>query len=170
MSKAEEDEEDPDDEEDSDEEDSDEEDSDEEADTGQEAQAPPAPAPLTEAQKKAARAVRFQRELEQLEQEREDKANREGAVAEKLKVATIQFTKSARKHLAGGDRAAGLASLEDVKRTIRNAETVEADGTGTDGAPTYRILYGQPSDRLSIKFSTPDEGQTLKVFHVGPGG
>jgi Domain of unknown function (DUF4157) len=65
----------------------------------------------------------------------------------------------------GGDGTANI-SRDLAEQFVKNARQVESAGVSANDDPNYCIIY---EGNLSIVFSTPDNGTTVNVFHIGPG-
>jgi hypothetical protein len=114
----------------------------------------------------ALRGVENRDEIAARKQQQEQKAAREQRVHQNVKNAPdrdFTFLESSKKHLdPGGDKTAEI-SLKRAEELIRERQPQE------DEVGRYRVQY-DPKRKLSIVYSTQNEGRTITIFHIGPGG
>lgn len=131
---------------------------------------PPAPAIMTEEQRRAARVARFGDGAARIREEERQREATGRAMGDAAADAQINYVGNRwNAHLTdhGGDSEARITWNQAVN-IIRNT-VPEALGDDRFGVPSYSIEYrNQP--RLTIVYSSPDSGQTINVFHIGPGG
>lgn len=131
---------------------------------------PPAPAVMTEEQRRAARVARFgdgAARMREEERQREATARAMGDAAADAQINHVGNRWNAHLTDYGGQGDAGITWNQAV-HIIRNT-VPEALGNDRFGVPSFSIEYNHQS-RLTIVYSSPDGGQTINVFHIGPGG
>lgn len=126
-------------------------------------------------QRNALRGVKNRDEIAAREQKTKQKNLRQETVHRNVQRASdgnFTFLDSSKKHLLDGggiDKDAKI-TLQQAKNLIKTSKPEEIGKDDRDPSATkYRVLYDPSDSNLSIQYSTRDEGNTITIFHIGPG-